>query len=196
MDAAGGQARWHSPWLLPARRGSQRPGRGVVQLREPGGLRAVPHAVRQRPRVHRRRRHPRGVGLRRAVRADLHAPAAADGLSAGCTIRRWRLGRCREGDDGLMSEECGVDAVRLLLVGREVSAVCFVRDYVELHFDGPILRAFTEPFGMYGCTGWRFPGTSAAGGLLRYIGLTVDDVVLLPGRYAQLGFGEHSSPSP
>jgi hypothetical protein len=26
------------------------------------------------------------------------------------------------------------------LEGEELSAVCFVRDYIELHFDGPILR--------------------------------------------------------
>jgi hypothetical protein len=26
------------------------------------------------------------------------------------------------------------------VVGDELSAVCFVRDYVELHFDGPVLR--------------------------------------------------------
>ena len=26
------------------------------------------------------------------------------------------------------------------LVGDELSAICFVRDYVELHFDGPVLR--------------------------------------------------------
>lgn len=26
------------------------------------------------------------------------------------------------------------------LVGNELSAVCFVRDYIELHFDGPVLR--------------------------------------------------------
>jgi hypothetical protein len=86
----------------------------------------------------------------------------------------------------------GVDSARHLLVGQEVSAVCFVRDYVELQFDGPIFRALTAPFGMYGCTGWRLPGASATGGLLRYIGLTVDDFVLLPGRYARLAFGEHS----
>ena len=30
------------------------------------------------------------------------------------------------------------------LVGEELSAVCFVRDYVELHFDGPLLRALTN----------------------------------------------------
>ncbi len=30
-----------------------------------------------------------------------------------------------------------------LLVGAELSSVCFVRDYVEFHFDGPVLRAMT-----------------------------------------------------
>lgn len=28
--------------------------------------------------------------------------------------------------------------------GLEVSAVCYVRDYVEIHFDGPVLRLFSE----------------------------------------------------
>ena len=31
------------------------------------------------------------------------------------------------------------------LVGEEISAVAFVRDYVEFHFDGPVLRAFAPP---------------------------------------------------
>lgn len=31
------------------------------------------------------------------------------------------------------------------LNGLELSAVCFVRDYVELHFDGPIFRSLGEP---------------------------------------------------
>jgi hypothetical protein len=31
------------------------------------------------------------------------------------------------------------------LIGEQVSAVCFVRDYVEIHFDGPVLRAFYGP---------------------------------------------------
>ncbi len=30
------------------------------------------------------------------------------------------------------------------IVGDELSAVCFVRDYVELHFDGPVLRLLGE----------------------------------------------------
>lgn len=31
------------------------------------------------------------------------------------------------------------------LSGWEVSGVAFVRDYVEFHFDGPILRALSQP---------------------------------------------------
>jgi hypothetical protein len=30
------------------------------------------------------------------------------------------------------------------LVGEEISGICFVRDYVELHFDGPVLRILTR----------------------------------------------------
>lgn len=31
------------------------------------------------------------------------------------------------------------------LLGEELSAISFVRDYVELHFDGPVLRALSDP---------------------------------------------------
>ena len=31
------------------------------------------------------------------------------------------------------------------LVGEELSEVAFVRDYVEFHFDGPVLRALADP---------------------------------------------------
>lgn len=30
------------------------------------------------------------------------------------------------------------------VIGDELSAVCFVRDYIELHFDGPVLRPLGE----------------------------------------------------
>ena len=32
-----------------------------------------------------------------------------------------------------------------ILVGREMSAVSFVRDYLQLHFDGPRLTLITDP---------------------------------------------------
>ena len=86
----------------------------------------------------------------------------------------------------------GLAALRELLVGQEVSAVCFVRDYVELHFDGPVVRALTDPFGLYGCQPWRFPDGQALTLMRGYIGEVVDGFVLIPDEYAQLSFGEHS----
>ncbi len=86
----------------------------------------------------------------------------------------------------------GLSSARDLLLGREVSAVCFVRDYVELHLDGPIVRALSNPFGLYGCSAWKFPEGHAAERLLGYIGRVVDGFDLFPDAYAQLSFGEHS----
>jgi hypothetical protein len=95
-------------------------------------------------------------------------------------------------DEGMTPNVPGLDAARALLIGREVSAVCFVRDYVELHFDGPVLRALTDPFGLYGCSHWRFPDGDALARMRSYIGEVVDDLVIVPEQYAQLAFGEHS----
>ncbi|MGA5824231.1 hypothetical protein ACPC54_41100 [Kitasatospora sp. NPDC094028] len=78
-----------------------------------------------------------------------------------------------------------------LLIGREVSAVCFMRDHVELHFDGPVLRALSAPFGRYGCRGWRFPSPGSVELLRYYIGKTVDTCELAPGRFLVLDLGEH-----
>ncbi|GAB4052360.1 hypothetical protein [Catellatospora paridis] len=77
------------------------------------------------------------------------------------------------------------------LVGLEVSAVCFVRDYVELHFDGPVLRAVSDPFGHCGCQGWRFPEGNSPILMRSYIGTTVDGFELIPDRFLALDFGEH-----
>ncbi|MEV3982138.1 hypothetical protein [Nonomuraea sp. NPDC049758] len=78
-----------------------------------------------------------------------------------------------------------------LLVGREVSAVCFVRDHVELHFDGVILRALADPFGLYGCRGWRFPHGDAPVVLRHYIGHVIDGYEMMPARFLAVDSGEH-----
>ena len=83
-------------------------------------------------------------------------------------------------------------SARALLVGHEVSAVCFVRDYVELQFDGPVVRALTRPFGLFGGQAWRFPEGHSMDRMRSYIGQVVDGFVLVPDEYAQLSFGEHS----
>ncbi|MFD3700967.1 hypothetical protein ACFWUZ_33370 [Streptomyces sp. NPDC058646] len=59
-----------------------------------------------------------------------------------------------------------------LLMGLDVSAVSFVRDYVELHFDGPILRALGDPSGVYGGREWRFPAPGSLDLMRCYIGKT------------------------
>ncbi|MBB1257846.1 hypothetical protein [Streptomyces alkaliterrae] len=77
-----------------------------------------------------------------------------------------------------------------LLMGLEVSAVSFVRDYVELHFDGPVLRALSDPVGVYGGREWRFPAPGSLELMHCYIGKTVDGYELDPGRILALDFGE------
>jgi hypothetical protein len=78
-----------------------------------------------------------------------------------------------------------------LLMGLEVGAVSFVRDYVELHFDGPVLRALSDPSGVYGGREWHFPAPGSMDLMRRYIGETVDGFELDPDRILALDFGEH-----
>lgn len=63
------------------------------------------------------------------------------------------------------------------LVGRTVTAVCFVADYVDLTFDGPILRALTEPkvFQKHGGV-LRFPNPGSRDALCSLIGRTAVSV--------------------
>lgn len=77
------------------------------------------------------------------------------------------------------------------LVGLEISAVCFVRDYVEVHFDGPVLRAFSNPFGRYGCQSWRFPEGNSLTMMRYFIGKTVYEVELIPDVLLAVDCGEH-----
>ena len=59
------------------------------------------------------------------------------------------------------------------LVGEEISAVCFVRDYVEFHFDGSILRSLSNPTVFVHGTQHRFPEPGSRDALCRVIGSTV-----------------------
>jgi hypothetical protein len=47
-----------------------------------------------------------------------------------------------------------------VIKGEQLSAVTFVQDYVQLHFDGPVLTAFTAPVVTAGNTAlrWGEPG--------------------------------------
>lgn len=60
------------------------------------------------------------------------------------------------------------------LIGAEISSVCFVRDYVELHFDGPILRSLASPVIVADAGRFEFPTAGSRDALCALIGLTVE----------------------
>ena len=72
------------------------------------------------------------------------------------------------------------------LVGEEVSAIAFVRDYVEVHFDGPILRSLSNPTVSERGVDYRFPEAGSRDALCRVIGSTVRAVKLEEGRALEL----------
>ncbi len=90
------------------------------------------------------------------------------------------------------TEPEGVESARNLLVGREISAVCFVRYYLELHLDGPIVRAVSNPYGVFGGRSWRFPEAGAPDVMLSYIGNTVDGFRFEADKCLSIDSGEHS----
>jgi hypothetical protein len=67
-----------------------------------------------------------------------------------------------------------------------VSAVCFVRDYVEFHFDGPLLRSLSNPLVTVGGRQHRFPDVGSRDALCRAIGETVTGLVIADGSAATL----------
>lgn len=60
-----------------------------------------------------------------------------------------------------------------MLVGSEVGGVAFVRDYVEVHFDGPIFRALSAPIMEIDGNEVRFPSEGSRDCLCLLIGRTV-----------------------
>ncbi len=64
------------------------------------------------------------------------------------------------------------------LRGEEISAVCFVRDYVEFHFDGPILRCLSNPTIVVQGVEYRFPEPGSRDALCQVIGLTVREMTM------------------
>ena len=75
------------------------------------------------------------------------------------------------------------------LMGEPVSAVCFVQDYVELHFDGPILRCLIGPVLKSSEFNGKFPEIGARDALCSLIGqsvqaLSLDDYEKLEVKFA------------
>ena len=68
------------------------------------------------------------------------------------------------------------------LQGAQLSAVCFVRSYVELNFDGPILRLLAPPVVSYAGKTLQFPAERSRDALCALIGRTVQHTEDLPDR--------------
>ncbi|MCT9094320.1 hypothetical protein N4G70_36625 [Streptomyces sp. ASQP_92] len=66
-----------------------------------------------------------------------------------------------------------------------------MRDYVELHFDGPVLRSLSDPLGVYGGREWHFPEPGSMDLMRGYIGKTVSACEVDPKRMLALHFGDH-----
>jgi hypothetical protein len=64
------------------------------------------------------------------------------------------------------------------LMGEPVSAVCFVQDYVELHFDGPILRCLIGPVLNSAEFNGKFPENGSRDALCSLIGQSVQTLSL------------------
>jgi hypothetical protein len=74
------------------------------------------------------------------------------------------------------------------LAGEELSAVAFVRDYVEFHFDGPVLRALAAPILRDGGAQPRFPEAGSRDALCALIGRQVAGVEVDDERAIRLRF--------
>ena len=88
-----------------------------------------------------------------------------------------------------MNFEGTLDSLR----GEELNAVCFVMDYVEFHFNGPILRALSDPKVKLSDASWRFPEAGSREALCGLIGLTVEEVFVIAGREMELRFAADKS---
>jgi hypothetical protein len=79
-----------------------------------------------------------------------------------------------------------------ILIGRELSSVEFVRDYIQLHFDGPSLTMVTNPV-IYTADfsyNWDMPGYRDA--LCDRIGTVVSKAFVVEGEEFRLEFDDSS----
>jgi hypothetical protein len=65
------------------------------------------------------------------------------------------------------------------ILGEQLSAVSFVQDYVELHFDGPVIRALANPIIIDAAGAVTFPDPGSRDRLCRLISETVRSVDLI-----------------
>lgn len=75
------------------------------------------------------------------------------------------------------------------LAGEQLSAVSFVQDYVELHFDGPVVRALTNPVVDTPEGRWHFPDAGSRDALCSLIACRVERVEHREDVHLRLDFG-------
>jgi hypothetical protein len=86
------------------------------------------------------------------------------------------------------------DALELIgLPGRQLSAVTFVQDYLQLHFDGPTINAITLPVVHIGNNQIRFGTPGYRDELCDRIGKLVVRAYVLPDDRLQIDISDQSS---
>jgi hypothetical protein len=100
-------------------------------------------------------------------------------------------GRISEGREGTTGEQ-GEAQLERRLVGRELAAVTFVRDYVQLAFDGPSLTAITPPTVRIGHRQLKPGDHGYRDALCDRIGAAVRDVSVSEGDALQIAFSDDS----
>ncbi len=74
------------------------------------------------------------------------------------------------------------------IIRQPMSAVSFVHDYVEFHFDGRVLRALSSPTIAIGESSARFPEPGSRDALCAVIGRNVVSVMVRDGDLIELRF--------
>ncbi len=86
------------------------------------------------------------------------------------------------------------DHVELVAIeGEQLSAVTFVQDYVQLHFDGPMITANTLPVVVVGDTRFAADEPGYRDQLCGLIAKNVARAYVLQGERFQIDFADHTS---
>ena len=75
-----------------------------------------------------------------------------------------------------------------LLIGVELSSIEFVRDYLQLRFDGPYITVLTEPLIIVEHKEYSRRDEGFCNELLRFIGVPVEKTLLREGQTISLHF--------
>ena len=75
------------------------------------------------------------------------------------------------------------------LLGKEIYGVAFVRDHVEFHFDGVILRSIADPYVTVGEATYRFAKAGSREALCMAIGSIVESLNLVEGEHFEFATG-------